>query len=1293
MTSVLGRTGEHPMTSVADLIAQNPYPGLRPFDTSDADRFFGRTQQIAELVTRLDEVPFVAVAGTSGCGKSSLVRAGLLNVLARTQSQSQTQTHEGRPVWRSAVMRPGNRPIANLAACLQPLVLPAEPATPACINALYGRLSLGGLSLADEVSRTIDSTVARLLIVVDQFEEIFRYQRMSSADEASAFVKLLLNAAADPAAAISVVVTMRSETLGLCADFRDLPEAINRGLYLVPKLTREQRKDAIVKPAELRGATVAPRLVQRVLNDVTDSFDDLPVMQHVLARTWRRWTEACRGTRAIDLEDYEHPTVGTAAKAISTHADEALGSLDNLSAVARKVFCALTERAIDGATVSDVRRPLEFQRLCAVTGEPDDSVAAVVDRYRQPDTAFLMPQPGTALASNPVIDISHESLMRQWKSLQGWMTEEAGARSTLVKLVDAATAYDAQSGSLWRGKDLQRVIEWVRRMKPTVAWVELQLGRPAEDVWLLCGSFIRRATLASRARLVAFATVVAIVAVLSGVALRLEAVRQRATRSRELANRALLLTSREPAKSAHLARAALDAEATPAAEYALREALINLEPAHTERVFDLQSPIQDLRYSAIGNRLLAASGNLVHLFDGRTFDRVGTALDFQAPVIEAWLVANETAVVVRLDTQGQIRSLSGTSSTDLACDRDGDDSVFSMAMSPDQRLVAVGCRNGDVRLWDAVAGGPPRDLVIGADKGATVTALAFSADNAYLASGDAAGAVTVWKTDRSEPWIGKGVRRAKQSPIAHADAIRSLSFHPTDPELLATGGDDGVASIWTLDVVGRRVRLDSKTTRNVWHLQHDRPVMLVRFAPRADSGGQLITVTDKVVRIWVNEVFDPRQMHAHDDWVNDVSATADGELLLSASSDGSARLWSTRASTTALAVLRGHRDDVTKVVASPDGSSVVTASSDHTIRVWRIHPPRRVWSSAKWVISAAFNRTGTSIAIGEDDLSGVLDLRAKVQDPVTAFTPLPSDSETDMFAYLTWSHDGRFISGLRSSYRLNTATGPSIWDVGAHKDVTPEWLRRDHWRASFSAGTDDFIAVDRHGRIAVWNSAALTTAGDAPAPVIAPFGSGYTAAAISPDGRWIAATGGGNQSISLWRRDQTQSEPRRMTGHDGAVRTLEFSRDSRWLITASMDHTARIWSVEQAEQWMNLAGSPSPLADAAFDSSGTKVATAGADGTVRVYDTRTGVELGALRWHSEGVNDVEFGPDDRTILSASDDGNVTMGECQVCDLTVAQLRTRVDEHATLTEVERRELERDVAGGDTSNWWARLSRLF
>jgi hypothetical protein len=169
------------------------------------------------------------------------------------------------------------------------------------VAALEGRLRLGGLGLAEIVRLARLEPDVRVLVVVDQFEEIFRFKRMIDPEEAAAFVKLLLIAANEPASRVSVVLTPRSDALGHCADFPNLPEAINRDQYLVPKLTRDQRKDAIVKPVELRGRTIAPRLVQRILNEVTNDFDDLPIMQHLLTRTWRQWAETCQAARPIDL--------------------------------------------------------------------------------------------------------------------------------------------------------------------------------------------------------------------------------------------------------------------------------------------------------------------------------------------------------------------------------------------------------------------------------------------------------------------------------------------------------------------------------------------------------------------------------------------------------------------------------------------------------------------------------------------------------------------------------------------------------------------------------------------------------------------------------------------------------------------------------------------------------------------------------------------------------------------------------------------------------------------------------
>src|SRR5512137_1157179 len=455
-----------------ELLALNPYPGLRPYAVSEADLFFGRQRQVDELVERLHASTLVAVAGASGCGKSSLVLAGLLHELGRRHEA------EGEIEWRPVVMRPGNHPIANLASALAAALDSvatlggpggsAAAVDPTRAAALDGRLRLSGIGLVEAVRLAHLPPRVRVVVVVDQFEEIFRFRRMTDQDESAAFVKLLLHAALDPESPVSVVLTLRSDTLGYCADFRDLPEAISRGQYLVPRLTRDQRKDAIVGPVELRGFRVAPRLVQRVLNDVSDDFDDLPVMQHALSRTWRRWAATCEGSRPIDVEDYE--AIGAAAHALSLHADEAYDSLTGQGAVVEMVFRALTERVAEG---TEVRRPMQFEQLCAVTGCDKAAVAAVVERYRQADTVFLLPSAAVPLASNPVVDISHESLIRNWKRLKQWADREAQSAQMYRRLYDSAERYAAKTEGLLRDPALQSALDWRERNRPTAAWAAL----------------------------------------------------------------------------------------------------------------------------------------------------------------------------------------------------------------------------------------------------------------------------------------------------------------------------------------------------------------------------------------------------------------------------------------------------------------------------------------------------------------------------------------------------------------------------------------------------------------------------------------------------------------------------------------------------------------------------------------------------------------------------------------------------------------------------------------------------
>src|SRR4051812_7747255 len=194
--------------------------------------------------------------------------------------------------WRIATLRPGDDPIGNLARALDaPDVLGVEgefaTTNGVLIDATLRRSTLG---LVDAVRQARIPSDHNVLVLVDQFEELFRFRRgrrsEQAHDEAIAFVKLLLEGTAQQRLPIYVVLTMRSDFIGDCMNFRGLPEAVNAGLFLVGRMTREGLRIAVSGPVAVAGGAVTPRLVNRILNDIGDDQDQLPVVQHALMRMW-----------------------------------------------------------------------------------------------------------------------------------------------------------------------------------------------------------------------------------------------------------------------------------------------------------------------------------------------------------------------------------------------------------------------------------------------------------------------------------------------------------------------------------------------------------------------------------------------------------------------------------------------------------------------------------------------------------------------------------------------------------------------------------------------------------------------------------------------------------------------------------------------------------------------------------------------------------------------------------------------------------------------------------------------
>ena len=446
---------------------QNPFPGLRPFQSDEEHLFFGRETQTLELLQILRDNRFVGVIGTSGSGKSSLVRCGLLSELyGGAFLKAGTD-------WEVAVMNPGGGPFKQLSKSLvaSDIYDSEEADVHLKLNATLRRSRLG---LVEAIRQAKLPEGTNFLLVVDQFEEIFRYSEAGEEEGEAAddFISMILEAAKQSNIPIYVIITMRSDYIGDCSKFEGLPEEINEGEYLIPRLSREEYKSVIEGPVRVGGAKLAPRLLQRLLNDIGTESDQLPCLQHALMRTWDAWVERDEGEE-LDLEDYR--AIGGMGKALSIHADEIFDTFTDKGTreTATRMFRAITEKGDDNR---GIRRPLRLQQLADITNHSVEEVRSVVDPYRQQGVTFLTPPSSRELDPKTVIDISHESLMRVWGRLRNWVEEEAQSARIYRRLVDTSSLWKKEEAGLYHDPDLQIAQSWRDQYQPNKDWADLYGG-------------------------------------------------------------------------------------------------------------------------------------------------------------------------------------------------------------------------------------------------------------------------------------------------------------------------------------------------------------------------------------------------------------------------------------------------------------------------------------------------------------------------------------------------------------------------------------------------------------------------------------------------------------------------------------------------------------------------------------------------------------------------------------------------------------------------------------------------
>ncbi len=710
-----------------------PYMGLAAFQPEDAQWFFGRQRLVAELIARLSEAPFLAVIGPSGSGKSSVLRAGLVPAVW-------DGALPGADVWTTIVVTPGGRPSEELAFRLSAQCNVAA-------RSLLGdwRAEPAWLRMAVRQALTDAPDGARLLLLVDQFEEIFTLCQDEA--ERHGFIRALAALVSEADSQAIVVLGIRADFYARCAEYPELVDVVQDRQLLVGPMSLPALREAIIGPAAQADLILEPGLTETVLADLGEEPGSLPLLSHALFATWQR-----RQGDTLTIEGYRE--AGGIRQGIGQTAEAVYARLDPVEqGIAKDVFLRLTAL---GEGTEDTRR--RARRAELLDGQDPEDVDTVLARLAEARLVIL---------DEDGAQVAHEALIREWPRLQGWLNEDREGLRIHRRLTDAASEWEAlgrDPGALYRGVRLAGAREWAEGRGARLNELERAFLAASSDQERDEREAVQRRNRRRFRRLQALAGVLAVLLVLTGTFGALTVQRQRRQdTARELAAQAK--TSLDQRSLSLL----LSLESLRAAQ--TNEGLASLlqglqEPSDEGELTGHSGPVGSVAFSPDGATLASASADQsVRLWDPATGQRIGQPLTGHTDEVGSVALRPAGAILASASVDETVRlwdpTTSTTSAESLAQSLYGHtERVVSVAFSRDGAMLASAGADQSVRLWDPATGQQIGQPLTGHTD--EVNDVTFSPDGATLASASADETVRLWPVT-VEVWVERACTLADRN--------------------------------------------------------------------------------------------------------------------------------------------------------------------------------------------------------------------------------------------------------------------------------------------------------------------------------------------------------------------------------------------------------------------------------------------------------------------------------------------------------------------------------------------------